>query len=670
MGMHVNLREFANLTEADVLRFRNNRRAVDVTDDYGKVVKSDTYALMLTWQALIVHREYPEVPYDIAELIPSPREEKHKNIVYNGKTLKMPLDHILGIIGPQIDDPLENDSIKRLIHAWQAKLNNMITVMTERSIISARAECVDELMMDPGVIEIRDKVMNEEVSVDDGEVLFKDYILSSETLKDNTVVLMARTGGVSINQAYQLAIIRANVFDLPNNILPNAIKSNYGEGIVNQADVLGDGKSSGMSLISNGRGLKDSEWFHRKTHLATAVIQGILHTVDCKSRDYAEMRVSSTEMANALLGKFRKLPDGTEKLIDYEEVRKIKAGENVQFRTIGFCNSGVDGMPCGRCFGSMKASIPYNAIMHRDANVGMFAATTICNPLGQKMLSTKHFIRNAVTRRFEVSNRDKSIITSNGNEIFLRPEMCVEGTRLIMRSSIVRDLSDLKALDVLDEVGMDKLPYFSDVTFQYEIEDVMVGGKTVQQHSAQTSVASRTSRFSLGFLQYVMDKGWEILDKKHIAIDLKEWNWQDPIFVLPFTRESLDAHRGRVENFMTFNKRNATWKSQIVTPQIFGEVLGEFWTLINQETKGINIVHAETMLASLLCKDPANLSYKLALGSGPKYFENFMTCVKNRGAGGLMIAEGQQGVLNNIKSFLVKDRQPSPLETFFQHAVS
>jgi hypothetical protein len=670
MGMQVNLRDFANLTEMDVLRWRNNRRAVDVTDDEGNVALSDTYALMLTWQGMIIHRQYPEVPYHVSELIPSPRDEKHKNIVYNDKTLKIPLDYVLGIVGPQVDDPLEMDSVKRLIHAWQAKLNNMITVMSERSILSARAECVDELMLDPGIVDIRNKVQSCEVSIDDGEQLFSEYIKTAESLNTNTVALMARTGGVSINQAYQLAIVRGAVFDLPNTILPNPIMSNYAEGIVNQTDVLGDGKSSGMSLISNGRGLKDSEWFHRKTHLATAVIQGILHTHDCGSNDLAEIRIASTEMAVAMLGKHRLLEDGQLELIDHKTVRKIKAGETIAFRTIGFCNSGVDGMPCGKCFGAMKGSIPYNAIMRRDANVGMFAATTICNPLGQKMLSTKHFIRNAVTRRFEPAARDRGIITSNGDEIFLKSELCVPGTRLILRSSIVRDLSDLRSLDVLDEIGLDKLSYFSDVTFQYEIEDIMIGGKTIQQHSAQTSVASRNSRFSLGFLQYILDRGWEILDKKHIAVDLKDWNWKDPIFVLPFTRESLDAHRGRVENFMTFNKRNSTWKAQPVTPKIFGEVLGEFWTLINQETKGINIVHAETMLACLLCKKPSELNYKLALGSGEKYFENFMTCVKNRGAGGLMIAEGQQGVLSNIKTFLVKDRQPSPLETFFQHAVS
>lgn len=669
MGMQVNLRDLANLTEAEVLRWRGHRLAVDVTDDEGKVAKSDTFALMLTWQGLIIHRHYNHVPYSIKQLIPTNTGE-NQGVVYNDRTLAIPIEYTMQEVMPNIHDPLENDFIKRMVHVWQAKLNNLIVVMSERAVLSATAECVDDLMVNPGIVDLRNKVLSGEVGVDEGEQIFSEYIKFDPSLNTNTVALMARTGGVSINQAYQLAIYRGSVFDLRNTIQPNAIESNYGEGIVNTADMLGDSKGSGKSLVSNGKGLKDSEWFHRKTHLATAVIQSIYHTFDCGSPDLVSMKVTSSAMAVSLLGKYRLMPAGNLEMIDQKTVKLIKAGDTIEFRSVAFCNSGRNGEPCGKCYGAMKAHIPYNAIMRRDANVGMYAATTICNPLGQKMLSTKHFIRHAVTKRFVVSDRDRQIISTNGNDIFLMPGMCTKGSRIILRSSIVKDLADLRSLDVLDEITIDSLPYFSEVTFQYDIEDVMVGGVTVQQHTAQTSVSSRASRFSLGFLQYVIDQGWEVLDKRSISVDLEKWNIAEPIFVLPFTREDLDAHRSRVENFLTFNKRNAAWKAQVVTPRGFGEVLSEFWTLIDQETKGINMVHAEVMLAALLCKDPANFSYKLSLGSGPKYFENFVTCFKNRGAGTLMISEGQQLVLNNPKTFLVKDRSASPIETFFQHGVS
>ena len=667
MTMQINLREFANLTESEVLRWRGHRFAAEVTDDFGEKAMSDTYALLLTWQGLLIQRAYNDLPYSIKSLVPSNIDG---SVVYNDKTLAIPPNYTMGEIGPRIDDPIENDFIKRLVYAWQTKLNNMIVVMSEPYIISATAESVAELMEDEGMIDIRNKVRSLEITIDEGEELFGAYLKETQTLNHNTMALLARTGGVSVNQAYQKTIVRGAVFDLNNTINPNAVMSNYAEGVTNLADLVGDSRSSGKSLISNGKGLKDSEWFHRKIHIFSAVMHSIDHMEDCGSDALVPVKITSTEMAVSLLGKYRVLDSGEQQLISQKTVGTIKAGDTVQIRSVSFCRNGQNGKPCGKCYGAMKAAIPYNVIMRKDANVGMYSGTTICNPLGQKMLSTKHFIRNAVTKAFTPHQRDREIIRSNGDEIFLQEALCVPGTRMILRASIVKDLSDLRSLDVLDEVSLDKLPYFGEVTFQYEVEDVMVGGKTVQQHAAITSVSSRHARFSMGFLRYVMENNWTVQDKRFVSVDMAKWNAAEPMFVLPYTREDLDAHRSRVETFLTFSKRNTAWKKQVVTPKIFGEVMAEFWTLINAETKGINMIHVETILACALTRNPSELSYALANGPGEKYFTSFISCIDNRGSGGLMIFERQQNVINNPRTFRVKDRQSSVLECFLQLATT
>jgi hypothetical protein len=121
---------------------------------------------------------------------------------------------------------------------------------------------------------------------------------------------------------------------------------------------------------------------------------------------------------------------------------------------------------------------------------------------------------------------------------------------------------------------------------------------------------------------------------------------------------------------MTFNKRNTAWRNQVVTPKIFGEVLSEFWTLINQEITGINAVHIESLLYCCLAKDPNNLSYAMVNGPGDKYFTSFVNCITNRGGGGLFIYEKQQNVLNESKTFMMMDRQGSVLESFWSLAAT
>ena len=668
--MQISLRDWANLPEEDVIRCRGFRHRVEVVDDEGKKTLSCLFAMMLTWQGLIVHRHYNNVPYSIDELVPSNTNPDHKEVVYNDDTLAIPLNWVLGKVMPDIDDPVETDSIKRKVHIWQTKLNNMIVVMSEASVISATAESVAELMEDIGIMDIRDRILAHEVSIDDGEKEFSTYLRESGTLSTNTMALLSRTGGVSVNQAFQTTIIRGAVFDLNNTIFPNAVTVPYAHGITNLADSLGERNSSGKSLISNGKGLKDAEWFHRKIHLLAAPLDSIGYMSDCGTTVGVPMKILNMEMALSLMGKYMILADGSSVLIDQRNVNTIKTGDVVTFRSQAFCNSHNPAQPCGRCYGKMKSTIPFNVMMMKDANVGMYSGTTLCNPMGQKMLSTKHYIRNATSRKFVPHIRDKDIIYSNGDEIFLKAELCTPGSELVLKASIVKDLSDLKSLDMLDDVGLDKLPYFADVTFRYQVEDIMMGGKTTQQHSAVTSVSSRNARFSLDFLRYVLDRGWNTVDKRFISIDLSEWNTLAPIFSLPYTREDLDMHRARVENFMTFNKRNTAWRNQVVTPKVFGEVLSEFWSLINQEIKGINAVHIESLLYCCLARDPANLNYALTNGSGDKYFASFINCITSRGGGGLLIFEKQQNVLNDPRTFMVTDRQGSVLESFWSGATS
>jgi len=663
--MKVNLRDFANIPEEMMLRWRGFRMRCEVTDDEGITVLTDTYMLMLSWVGFIIHRKYNEVPYSVKELIPSNVLGDVRAVSYDNDTNAIPIENILRRIGPNIHDPREIDSIKLLIHIWQNKLNNLIVVMSEASVISATAESVAELMEDPGIMEIRDDILNKRITIDEGEERFGPYVRESPTLNHNTMALLARTGGVSINQAYQTSVIRGGVFDLSNAIMPNPVLVPYAHGITNLADSLGERNAAGKSLTTNGKALKDSEWFHRKARILTSVITSIDYLVDCGTKVCVPLKIANMQMAMMLQGKYRRLENGDLELIDSNSVWKIKPGETIWVRSVTFCDSARSGVPCGICYGMMKSSIPYNVMMHKSANVGMWSATAICNPMGQGMLSTKHFIRNATTRVFEPVAKDRDIISSNGDEIFLQSELCTPGSELILRSDIVGILSDIRSLDVLDNLSLDKLPHFQEVTFRYEIEDIMMGGTTVQQHAAKTSVSARKARFSLEFLKYMLDHGWRTEGKKHISIDLSEWTTTSPIFTLPYTREDLDMHRARVENFITYNKRNAAWKAQVVTPKVFGEVWAEYWSLINQEIRGINMVHVENVLYSTIVRDPGNYDCSLANRNTPKYFASYDTVINGRGMGMLMVYEKQQNVLNEPRTFMMKNRQGGVLECFF-----
>lgn len=662
-----NLRELAESKEEDVLRWRGHRVLCTVVDDEGNEKETDTYNLLLSWHSLIVHRnfqsKYP-LPYLNEEIVDCE--------VYNDKSLQAPINKYLKRLMPENQDPLTVDHIRRLIFTWQIKLNNLLILMTETYAVSATAECIVELLDHEFIIELKRRIIDNEITIDGAEKEFSDWIKTDDSINDNVFVMLSRTGGVSINQGYQTLVVRGAVFDLNNSILPNPILTGYAEGIVNQTDSLGDSRGLGMSLISNGAGLQSSEWFHRKGRTYAGVIHGIKPNHDCGSSTYIPVKVESYDLLMALQGKYIKhsLEDEEEKLATVKELRKVEMFSTLWLRDPAFCLSEDPTEPCHRCYGAMATALPYNVMTKRYANVGSWSATAIIKDIGQGMLSTKHFLRNTTTRKFEVRATDKVVVNSDGNNVFLNEDRIAKGTELILDSGLIKELSDLRSLDNLEDVTDDKLTQFSNVNIKFLIDDPMAGGQTETQISVVTSISSRKAVMTPLMLEYVIKHGWEQVDKKFISIDMSKWNPKLALFKLTNTHENLNVLRKTIEEFLEFRGRNNQWMAQEVTPELYGKTLVELWNLINHKFKGHNIVHASILLFATTARDPGNLCYKVMNGREPKQFIGFSQCLYNRGVGTSFLYNSPQKQIGNPEWYLVKDRQDGVFESYWHHVVS
>lgn len=658
--MEVSLREFANRSEVEVLEWLNQPYKVKLTDDEGQVLETNTYDLMISWYGLETHRHYNELPYQIKEVV--------KCEAYADSDLQAPINHFQEILSEIVDDPVEVDKIKRIDYAWQTKLNNFLVIFSQRGVVSASARDVQEVMDMEVISDIRTRYYDGKITIDEAEAEFKVAILSHPSLDNHNFPAMARTGDVSVNQGFQLMITLGNRFDINNSIFPNPIKPSYGEGIVNLADIIAENRSAGKALVSNGKALEDSEWFHRKLHLLANVVTGIQHQHDCGTTTTIPIKITSKAILRSLAGKYY-YDEEEEKFLpmNRRRMKKFNLGDIVHCRTIEYCRS-PGGTPCGVCYGKMKAMVPYNVIMQRSANPGMLSATAIAERIGQSLLSTKHFMRHTVTKPFVVCIGDDPYITTDGDNIFLTKTMVQEGTYLVFPSSMVKELSDLSSIENLDDINEEMLTNFGNATFQYKIEDPMVPGTFSEQTiHVTTTVSSRRARMSKELIDYVIENGWE-RDRKDILIDLSKFNHEDPLFFLPYVHEDLNQYRLEIEQYLALTRRNNIWKSREVTPEIFSETLNEFWTLINRKFEGFNIIHAETLLYCITAKDPERGLYGLPEGDEPRYFAPFKHCIENRDFGNFIIYQGQIKVLENPKSFQIPNRQPSALGAFVKNA--
>lgn len=656
------LRDFANLSEQEVIGWRKDLVKVEVVDDEGERLVSNTYDLIMTWYGLELHRRYEHlnIPYSIKEVI-------HCK-VYNDATLQKPLQIMLDKLIHHVHDPVEADLIKQLIYVWHFKINNILVYLGSPGVISATAEDVMEVFKHPKISAIRKKLRNKEINYDEAEEEFKQVVLHEETLDFSTFIMQARTGAVSINQGFQTFISRGACFDINNRILPNPIEPSYAEGITNLADILAESRSAGKALVSNGKALEDSEWFHRKLHLTTSPLRDIDHYTDCGTTTTLPVNLRNKEVIQSLLGKYMHDDEGKLALIDRTKAKSLKVGEIVNIRTMQFCRNHK--APCAVCYGQMRMSIPYNVIMNKSANPGMISGTAVAEPIGQGMLSTKHFMRHVTATPFNVMIGDEEYITTDGDNIFLKPEMVKAGTRIQLPIAMISELTDLRSMENLDEVQDDQLSCFPTLTLTYEMEDPMLPGtKTETTVHLDTQVSSRQARMSKEFIEFVMSKGWE-KTKKHIEIDIEGFDPTDALLTLPYVYEDLDKYRGEIEAFLALSRRNKAWRDTPVTPEFFANVMVEFWMLINKKFKNINMIHVETLLHCTTAVSPNEGLYRLPVGDEPRFFIPFKNAIEGRGFGSLTIYQGQLKVIETPSTYFVKDRQPTAMECFFTNAVN
>lgn len=669
----ISIREFASLSEADVYNWRKDLIKVKVIDDDGQELISNTYDLILTWYGLEIHRRYPDIPYSIKEII-------HCKI-YDDEALRIPVTYILDILMDIVHDPVEADLIKQIIFVWHFKINNVLVHLGSPGVISATAEDVAKVFYSEPISKIRDDLLAGKLTYDEAEEQYKHEIMYNSDdvdINTSTFVMLARTGGVAVNQGFQLMISRGSGFDLNNTILPNPIENSYAEGITNLADNLVETRAAGKSLVSNGKALKDSEWFHRKLHITASPIKTIDHYVDCGTSTGVPMVLTSTALIKAMIGKNFIDDEGITKVLTRSRAKKLKIGETLSFRSIAYCRN-TNG-PCAKCYGQLRMSVPYNVMMHKSASPGMLSGTAIGEPIGQGMLSTKHFLRHAMTEAFTVMLGDEEYIHTDGDHIFINEKYVRPGTKLLLPLATLSELSDFKSMENTDDIQEDRLSNFETLGLKFESDDPMLPGtKTTTITHLTVTVSSRSARLSKEFIDYIIEKGWE-KTKKNIEIDLSEFNPKEKMLVLPYVYEDLDKFRKEIERFITFPKpkknednkyaRNAQWMQTQVTPERFGSVLSEFWGLVDRKFKNINIVHMETLLYATMVVDPESGLYRLPVGDEPRYFSSFKNTIENRGIGSLMIYQGQIRVFQNPNTYFIKERQDTAFESFFYNAVT
>lgn len=664
----VKLRDWANMGMMDMLLETKRRFKMEVIDDKGDKVITDSWMMALTWFSLGIHRHFDNEPYHIDEVTLLVAEAGRQAFVDDG-TLRKPMDKFLGRVMPRYSDPVIFDKIRQLIYVWQNQVHNYLCIKTEDAVVSARSTEILEVRKHPRVADLKERVMNRQVHMADAAKEFEEIMMTETAFNKMVFALLYRTRSVSAVQSFQLVISRGDVTDLNQTIMPNTVLNSYSDGITDLADSLADSKGAGISLISNNGALQDSEWFHKKVHNLGQNIRKIRYQADCGSTVGVIVKVISKEFRNALVGKYRIMQDGTSVLLHKETLESVKTGDVVTLRSIAWCHHGSSD-PCAICFGAMTSAIPYNPYTKRGGVPGLFYGSTFAEPIGQSILKTKHRIGSASTKGYKVAHQDRNYITTDedGDFIYFNEAILNDQSDpwLILDKETQQDFSDFKFMEDLSELSANRLRTYESIKLKISTVNPMLPDQVASHYPViVTTVASRDARMTKAFVEYLMEQDI-VEDGRNMKISLKGFDPAEPAFVLPQVNEDLDAYRKRVEDSLKFTELKGRFDFKI-TPEIHGEYLIQLWKTVDEKYKEANIIMHDIFLYSCMARNPEGLDYSLPNCNDERVFVSLHDAVMHRGMGNALLYGYQhESLLAGPANYLVVNRQAGALEAFMQ----
>ena len=615
-------------------------------------LETDTRLTQYSWYTMVFNRLYPQAPvykrYHIgkarigmrttAELIETSLFETKDWFDERGE------GHLLDL-----------DAARQVVYDTFQDIYNDFTWNVPQSVSSICILDFIDIVTHPKIKEINDNTKPSPNSIEHTYSAVKCVLLDENELVGNPVAKVAKSGLVSMGQILQCVSVRGYLTDINSRIFHTPVLKGYTHGITKLYESLIESRSASKALWFAKDPVADSEYFNRRMQLVCETLKHI-HPGDCGSQHYIEWKITSSNFEN-LLGKFYLEDDGKLKPIIKRDRNKL-IGRTLKTRSILKCQHLDPYGVCATCFGELANAIPAKTVL------GHVSATTLCEILSQRVLSTKHLDGSTSVESFKISEHDQYYIREGSDESKLRlmAELKIaDEVRLIVPHQYAPRLTDLHRVRHVRELPMERLAELVEVQLEI-INDGAINTVTVS-----VSMGSRRAYFGELFLSFLKEVGWTTTSRGDFLIDLSDWDFEDDIFELPQRHLNTVEYMTMIENFIkaspSANKARdkSSKRMNSGSYSTTEEALFAFDDLINSKLS-VNIAHLEAILLATMAIDPENHDHRMPvdrLNGVVGYYEDNMWF---RSLSATMAYEKQGAVLSDIRTFILDNRPDHPLD--------
>ncbi len=533
-------------------------------------------------------------------------------------------------------------------------LYNTLTFRLEAYVSSSSLLDYIAIYRDPRVSEHVDKVRNDPFptpsKIESCSSLVANEVKKPDFQPWNPIVRVVRSGNTKVESIIQSTVMRGMPTDIDSRLFKKPIINGYLYGLDKLEDQMMDSRTSAKALSYAKKPMQDSEYLNRKLQLLAASISNLHRNVDCGSKRYFETILPTEKHLNDYRGKYY-LDEvhGVEKEIMPWDSHLI--GKPIKLRRVFSCNVNDRYGVCVKCFGTLGYSIP------TGTNIGHQCAINLQSPVGQLLLSAKHFTANGTADNFVFSDVEKKYLfipQGKMNSFYVNPRLNDYTYKIRFYEKESEGIASLR--NTTSFKGITPTRYSSLTAIKFIIFDESDNPIDMMDVNLTTPSQSRVSSFTIEALEYIIASGWKNFEDGTVEVDMSNWNEDKPLLLMPMKQFSTPEFMNSIEKFIRGDVGNV---KPMIKYDTIEEGIAAFHDLISDKLS-INIANLEIIMLSCMITEDTDFRPPLDKMNGK--LAKYSDIMFNRSLAPYMAYQTQSKAFRSEKSFIYKKRPPHPLD--------
>ena len=532
-----------------------------------------THVTSFFWE---YHKVFPKTPLKMAHHL----EVVLKGRPYNSSSHTALIEAICRDVYAQYEnDEPEINAITSKI-AYRTSNNMMDEMMAPLAPYVTPLDVLDAISLarHPRILEATQNTVPDDRSIVKTYDIIRDVFENDVSVRQNGLVLAYRAATVNREQVLQ-SITRGKPTEANGKIFDIPIMTGYLNGLSKIYDFASDSRSAPKAQASAEAPLQESEYMARRLQFLVSVVERIKGNdcgttklvdwfVDKEVRD-DNNRLQTPGGISSMAGKIIEDPD-TKQLIELTGEEKHLNGRYVRMRSVLTCQNPNPHTVCRTCFGGLWRNY-YN-----HANLGHLCCVTITEKITQNTLGTKHLVASGEGAPIRLTSFTSKFfrLLKNKTVYHLNPILKKLGLRIILNRDEAMNLIDVMKMEDISDLKVNETTRLTSVKFIYRDKGADISDIVPVEQS------NREAFLTMDMVHYIRKHGWTVDETNNFQIDLKDWDFEDPIFAIPQMEISYSQHGAEVGRMIESNMNSIDERQRPDSPL---STLQELSSLVNSK---------------------------------------------------------------------------------------